>query len=140
VDAGYFLSQRRGLRGLGESSPAQLGQIPASLFTQHCAQKVHSKLQIIASTESAGKSTPQHSQLGLICSMNISFEIFRFGRPIVSTSYLLTLVAVDLRFLTVLDELLFKFVNRIQRIGVVSIAFSKWCKNVFGTWIAKRGE
>jgi hypothetical protein len=76
VDAGYFLSQRRGLRGLGESSPAQLGQIPASLFTQHCAQNVHSKLQIIASAESAGKSIPQHSQLGLSCNMNISLELF----------------------------------------------------------------
>jgi hypothetical protein len=48
--------------------------MPASLFAQHCAQNVHSKLQIMASAESAGKSTPQLSQLGLSSSMPISFE------------------------------------------------------------------
>jgi hypothetical protein len=40
----------------------------------HAAQKVHSKLQIIAPAPSGGRSASQHSQLGRICSMAVSFE------------------------------------------------------------------
>jgi hypothetical protein len=64
VDAGYFSSLLAGRRGRGTKSPPQFGQIPPSTESTQDAQKVHSKVQILASKESGGKSLLQHSQFG----------------------------------------------------------------------------
>ncbi|MDR6799496.1 hypothetical protein J2Y61_000999 [Asticcacaulis sp. BE141] len=50
------------------SSPPQFGQVNAMACAQSW-QKVHSKVQIIASRVSGGRSASQHSQLGLSSSM-----------------------------------------------------------------------
>ena len=63
-DAGYFASLAAGRIGLGEKLPPQFGQIPPSSDATHALQKVHSKVQIIASGESGGRSRPQLSQSG----------------------------------------------------------------------------
>ncbi len=55
--------------------PPQLGQTPFNTSATHDRQNVHSKEQIIASSESAGKSTSQHSHPGLISSINYSPEV-----------------------------------------------------------------
>jgi hypothetical protein len=64
VEGGYFSSSLAGRRGRGTKSPPQLGQIPSSFDSTHSAQKVHSNVQIIASSDSGGKSLLQHSQFG----------------------------------------------------------------------------
>jgi hypothetical protein len=69
VEAGYFASFSAGRRGLRTNSPPQFGQAPFSRFSAQSAQKVHSNVQMSADVESGGKSTLQHSQLGLSCSM-----------------------------------------------------------------------
>jgi hypothetical protein len=73
VEAGCFTNLSVGLAGRLTSSPPQLGHIPASFCFAQVAQKVHSKEQIIASSECGGRSLLQHSQFGLSASMlNIS--------------------------------------------------------------------
>ncbi len=73
VEAGCFTNLSAGLAGRLTSSPPQLGHIPASFCFAQVAQKVHSKEQIIASSECGGRSLLQHSQFGLSASMlNIS--------------------------------------------------------------------
>jgi hypothetical protein len=69
VEAGNFASLPAGLRGRATNSPAQLGQRPFRRVCAHERQKVHSKEQINASRESAGKSRSQHSQFGRSWSM-----------------------------------------------------------------------
>jgi hypothetical protein len=56
VAAGNFCSFSSGLRGRGSNSPPQFGQHPFSRSAEQTAQKVHSKEQIRASAELAGKS------------------------------------------------------------------------------------
>jgi hypothetical protein len=46
-----------------------LGQTPFSAFSSQETQKVHSKEQMRASGESAGRSRSQHSQFGRSSSM-----------------------------------------------------------------------
>jgi len=53
-----------GRRGLGTSSPPQLGQWPDSTVAEQSRQNVHSNEQITASVESGGRSRSQHSQFG----------------------------------------------------------------------------
>jgi hypothetical protein len=53
------------------SSPPQFGHRPCNVLFAQSLQNVHSKVQIIASAESGGRSRSQHSQLGLSCSMFI---------------------------------------------------------------------
>jgi len=55
--------------GRAAKSPPQLGHTPCSRVSTHVRQKVHSKVQIIASVDSGGRSAPQHSQLGRSSSM-----------------------------------------------------------------------
>jgi hypothetical protein len=51
--------------GLGENPPPQLGQTFSSTSSTQVRQKVHSKLQIIASLVSGGSGLLQCSQVGL---------------------------------------------------------------------------
>ncbi|OAP43338.1 hypothetical protein AU381_27510 [Sinorhizobium glycinis] len=69
VEAGYFFSIAAGRTGRQTSSPLQFGQIPESFASAQSAQKVHSKVQIIASRLSGGRSRSQHSQFGRRLSM-----------------------------------------------------------------------
>jgi hypothetical protein len=78
VDAGYLCSFSGGLLGRRTSSPLQLGHRLSSALSAQERQKVHSNEQIIASTESAGRSRSQHSQLGRIWSIARSF-VARLG-------------------------------------------------------------
>jgi len=72
VLGGYFLSIAKGRTGRFTNSPPQLGQMPWSFASAQSAQKVHSKVQIRASSASGGRSLSQHSQLGRNASMNSS--------------------------------------------------------------------
>jgi hypothetical protein len=74
VDGGNLASAAAGRIGRRISSPAQLGHHPLSTPSAQLRQKVHSNEQIIASGEFGGKSTSQHSQLGLSKSMIGSAE------------------------------------------------------------------
>jgi len=69
VDAGYLASIAAGRIGRAEKLPPQLGQLPRSTVSAQSVQKVHSKVQIIASGESGGRSLSQHSQPGRSSSM-----------------------------------------------------------------------
>jgi hypothetical protein len=64
-EAGLFLSLTAERRGRDTRSPPQLGQIAPSRISAQEEQNVHSNEQIIATAESGGRSTLQHSQLGL---------------------------------------------------------------------------
>jgi hypothetical protein len=64
VDAGYRASFSAGRMGRATSSPPQFGQRPPSVVSAQSRQKVHSKLQIMASVAASGRSLLQHSQLG----------------------------------------------------------------------------
>jgi hypothetical protein len=77
VEGGFFASFSAGRRGRATSSPPQLGQRPPSTPSAHFTQNVHSKEQILASVESAGRSMSQHSQPGRSSSMVVSLM---FGR------------------------------------------------------------
>ncbi|ASY57543.1 hypothetical protein SS05631_c26140 [Sinorhizobium sp. CCBAU 05631] len=72
VEAGHFLSIAVGRIGRRTSSPLQFGQIPPSFPSAQSAQKVHSKVQIIASRLSGGRSRSQHSQFGRKLSIVVS--------------------------------------------------------------------
>jgi hypothetical protein len=63
------MSMSAGRRGRTVNSPPQLGQTPWSFVFTQSAQNVHSKVQMRASGDSAGKSRLQHSQLGRSWSM-----------------------------------------------------------------------
>jgi hypothetical protein len=69
VDAGYFGNRRAGRIGRRVKSPPQLGHVPPSTFSTQLLQKVHSKVQIIASGASGRRSLSQHSQFGLSSSI-----------------------------------------------------------------------
>jgi hypothetical protein len=69
VAAGYFTSIAGGRIGRAEKLPPQFGQRPFKRVSTQSRQNVHSKLQIIASTASGGRSLSQHSQLGFSTSM-----------------------------------------------------------------------
>jgi hypothetical protein len=69
VDAGNRVSFSSGRLGRASSSPPQFGQRPPSFVSVQSRQNVHSKLQIMASPASGGRSLSQHSQLGRSSSM-----------------------------------------------------------------------
>jgi hypothetical protein len=69
VDGGLAASFPAGRIGRRTSSPRQFGQTPCSTSPAQSAQYVHSKLHIIASRLSAGRSRSQHSQFGLSSSI-----------------------------------------------------------------------
>jgi hypothetical protein len=58
--------------GRETNSPPQFGQRPRSVVSAQSRQKVHSKLQIMASAASGGRSLLQHSQLGRISNTAVS--------------------------------------------------------------------
>ena len=64
VEAGCLARCRAGRIGLGCRFPPQFGQTPCNRPIAQPSQNVHSKVQIIASADSGGKSLSQHSQLG----------------------------------------------------------------------------
>ena len=64
VDAGYFSNLLVGRCGRDTKLPPQFGQTLFSTVSTHDAQKVHSNVQIIASSDSGGKFLLQHSQFG----------------------------------------------------------------------------
>ena len=61
--------------GRGAKPPPQFGQTFDSRCSTHCAQKVHSKVQMHASVESGGRSRSQLSQLGLSSSAMAVFQV-----------------------------------------------------------------
>jgi hypothetical protein len=69
LDGGYLANKPASRRGRASSSPPQLGHVPRRCSRAQRLQTVHSKLQIIASPESGGRSVAQHSQQGLSFSM-----------------------------------------------------------------------
>ena len=76
---GYFSNDEFGRIGLETKFPPQFGQIPLRISLEHFEQNVHSKVQIIASSEEGGRSLSQHSQFGLNSSINIqSLEFLQF--------------------------------------------------------------
>src|SRR3984885_2194313 len=79
ADAGYFSSFSTGRMGRATRFPPQFGQRPPSVVSVQSRQNVHSKLQIMASAASAGRSLLQHSQLGLISSIFVSPDGQRLG-------------------------------------------------------------
>jgi len=72
-DGGCFFNEDAGRIGLGEKLPPQFGHTPFNFLSTQSLQKVHSKVQIIASSESGGKSLSQHSQFGRSSSID-SFQ------------------------------------------------------------------
>jgi len=64
IEAGFFPSFSGGRMGRCTRLPPQFGQRPCSLVSAQWQQNVHSKLQIIASSEEGGRSLSQHSQFG----------------------------------------------------------------------------
>jgi hypothetical protein len=78
---GVLLHSAGGLIGRATMLPSQFGHTPTSTVSTHAAQNVHSKLQMRASFESAGRSTSQCSQLGLSASTELQFTRRRETRP-----------------------------------------------------------
>jgi len=72
AEGGYFSRKRAGRTGRGLNSPPQLGQAPPRRCSAQVLQKVHSKVQIMASVDVEGRSLSQHSQLGRISNMSLS--------------------------------------------------------------------
>lgn len=64
LEAGYCFNASIGRIGRLTKLPEQLGQIKLKTFSVQLAQKVHSKVQMNASSVEGGKSLSQHSQLG----------------------------------------------------------------------------
>lgn len=68
--------------GRGVKLPPQFGHTPARTSIAQSRQNVHSKVQIIAEVESAGRSRSQHSQLGRSSSIGARWGLSRnAGRP-----------------------------------------------------------
>jgi hypothetical protein len=63
---------REGLIGRGENPPPQFEQTFRRTVSTQTRQKVHSKLQIMASIDSGGRARLQCSQVGLNSSMPTS--------------------------------------------------------------------
>jgi hypothetical protein len=72
LEGGNFASIEAGRIGLEAKFPPQFGHLPPSRVSTHSRQKVHSKVQIIASVADGGRSLLQHSQLGRSSSLVIS--------------------------------------------------------------------
>src|SRR6202030_2543912 len=79
ADAGYFSSFSAGRMGRTTRFPPQFGQRPPGVVSVQSRQNVHSKLQIMASAASAGRSLLQHSQLGLSSNIFVSPDGQRLG-------------------------------------------------------------
>jgi len=66
VDGGYLIKCFLGLTGRFVNPPPQFGHTFLKMIFAQSLQKVHSKVQIIASVELWGRSIPQCSQHGRI--------------------------------------------------------------------------
>jgi hypothetical protein len=75
VEAGYWASFSDGRTGRETNSPPQFGQRPSNVVALQSLQKVHSKLQIMASAAVGGRSLLQHSQLGRSSNTVISYLV-----------------------------------------------------------------
>lgn len=69
VDTGYFFNNASGLIGLSVKLPPQLGQTSFRISVTQVLQYVHSKVQIMASSELKGNLVLQFSQVGRISSI-----------------------------------------------------------------------
>ena len=73
VEAGFLINFSAERKGQDTKLPPRLiyivGQRPFSFSSTQPRQKVHSKEQIIAFSESGGRSLSQHSQFGLSSSI-----------------------------------------------------------------------
>ena len=82
VEAGAALKQfppfhaRAGRMGRALNPPPQFGQTLASISSTQVRQKVHSKEQIMASSELGGKRDAQCSLVGRISSMDLNLRDF----------------------------------------------------------------
>ena len=65
-----------GLTGLGVKPPPQFGQTLNKISSTQSRQKVHSKVQIMASVDSGGSDLLQCSQVGLSSSISIHDSFF----------------------------------------------------------------
>ena len=72
----------RGRTGRAVNPPPQFGQTLPSTFSTQGRQKVHSKLQIIASTESGGSGRLQFSQVGRSSRAMRDLAAIRAGRQV----------------------------------------------------------
>ncbi len=63
-DAGYFARRFSGRTGRRSKLPPQFGHTPAYSTATQSQQNVHSKVQIMASEESTGRSRSHRSQFG----------------------------------------------------------------------------
>src|SRR3984885_11806886 len=79
ADAGYFTSFSAGRMGRTTRFPPQFGQCPPNVVSVQSRQKVHSKLQIMASAAFGGRSLLQHSQFGLSSSILVLLMGRRFA-------------------------------------------------------------
>jgi hypothetical protein len=79
VEAGNFRNLAAGRMGRGTRLPPQFGHRLFNTPSAQSWQKVHSKLQIMAFSESGAKSRSQHSQLGLSSNM---FLILLTGKSV----------------------------------------------------------
>jgi hypothetical protein len=80
--AGYAANFAFGRIGLFAKFPPQFGHESLKRVVAQVSQKVHSKVQIKASSEFGGKSLSQHSQFGLISSIGVPsfFEVWAICR------------------------------------------------------------
>jgi hypothetical protein len=69
VEAGNLLRAALDLTGRRINSPPQFGHRPLSFSSAQVLQNVHSKEQILASSDSGARSQSQHSQFGFKSSM-----------------------------------------------------------------------
>lgn len=81
LDGGFLLSFAAGRTGLATSSPPQFGQMFFSFCVAQLSQNVHSNEQILASFDSGGRSTSQHSHDGRSCSTFDSFLCLERASP-----------------------------------------------------------
>lgn len=81
-EAGFLANCFLGRTGRGVNPPSQLGHTLNNIFSTHSAQKVHSKVQIIASGASGGRDLLQFSQVGLSSKDTSLFALLQVPRPI----------------------------------------------------------
>ena len=75
--AGYFARRCDGRVGRFSKPPPQFGHTFNKTVSTHSAQNVHSKVQIMASLLSLGRSLPQCSQLGLSWSICLKLSYYK---------------------------------------------------------------
>jgi hypothetical protein len=71
VETGFLASVAVGRVGRFSKPPPQLGHTLLNRSSTQVWQKVHSKVQIMASADSLGSFLPQFSHTGLISSMGV---------------------------------------------------------------------